>query len=207
MPTAQDDWKIRVPCLDGPRNFDGLPDHRTGHKRYSQTQSVARFFQYALFVIWSDSGIDQAYLIACAQQRCGNRQNTERRRGFRASKRWEEKHNLSGLGQRPPPHDKATPLSSKPSPAENCPDNVNPFRVVLRRREHRFFATSAEQPLAEVPRGAPSQKSPMSCIIRSHRLVDCHGIVTEMSLHCAVLDIRGNDCPMFGTRGDRAVNC
>src|ERR1700733_11123102 len=95
MPSAQDDGKIRIPFFNGTSDFDCLPDHWTGHKRDTKAEGIAHFFEHALFIIWSDGGIDQAYLISGPKQRCRNSQNAQGRSRIRTCEGWEKEYDLA----------------------------------------------------------------------------------------------------------------
>ena len=62
MPPAQNDGEFRIPFLDGASDFHRLTDHRSGHKRDTKAEGITYFFEHALFVVWSDGGIDEANL-------------------------------------------------------------------------------------------------------------------------------------------------
>src|ERR1700761_4264565 len=96
MPTAQNDRKIGIPCLDGARNFHRLPNHRPGNERNTKAQRIAHFLEYSLGVIGRDRGIDNADLVSGAKQRCGDRQDTQRSGRIRTGKRGKEEDYFFG---------------------------------------------------------------------------------------------------------------
>src|SRR5580704_2126309 len=100
VPSTQDDGEVRIPLFDGSRNFNRFPDHRSGHKRDTKAEGVTHFFEYALFVVWSDRRINEANLIAGTKQWRRNRQDTQGRRRIGTSERREKENNFAGLWQR-----------------------------------------------------------------------------------------------------------
>ena len=97
MPAAQDDGELRIPILDGLGCIHGVFDHGSGHHRDAKTQSVLDLIENALLVVGSNGGVNDANVESSIEQRRGNSQEPQWRRGFNARKRWNKENDLPGF--------------------------------------------------------------------------------------------------------------
>ena len=94
MPAPEDDGKVLVPGFDGAGNFHRLSNHGPGHQRNSETKGILDFLQNALLEVRCDRGVNNDDLISGTNERCRDRQQTQRRSRFGARKSRKEKYDL-----------------------------------------------------------------------------------------------------------------